>query len=200
MTPPATAEIDPHGISRIERFLDDIEDGDEETLQNFQSKFDEILKNYENIDAFGSTEFYDNKSKSECWKEELRNGKDVVKHGTKSYDGFEECVYKGKVDNHDLPIGEGHLLYSTTESFSGTFYLSVKNRVGVRMFSGGDIAKIEGTWTHGFLEGRARTEFATGGYREGFYQCGVLHGFAREFGIGGYLKEFRYRHFTLYDK
>ena len=59
------------------------------------------------------------------------------------------------------------------------------------MFSGGDVAKIDGTWRNGFLEGRARIEFTTGGVHEGFYSFGVRHGFSREFGIGGYLKEFR---------
>ena len=60
------------------------------------------------------------------------------------------------------------------------------------MYSGGDVVKIEGTWINGFLEGKAMVEFTTGGVMEGFYQYGVLHGVARTFGIGGYLKEIRF--------
>ena len=100
-------------------------------------------------------------------------------------------VNSGNLDKHGLPYGQGTLSYSVTESFEGTFELSIKNRTGTRMFSGGDVAKIDGTWRNGFLEGRARTEFTTGGVHEGFYSYGVRHGFSREFGIGGYLKEFR---------
>ena len=64
-------------------------------------------------------------------------------------------------------------------------------RSGIRMFSGGDIAKIQGTWVNGFLEGKAKVENVTGDYVEGFYSLGVLHGAARHWGIGGYLKEIR---------
>ena len=78
-----------------------------------------------------------------------------------------------------------------TESFSGTFDHSIRHRTGARFFSGGDVAKIEGSWRHGFLEGLVSVEYTTGGYHEAYYHHGVLHGFYREFGIGGYLKEFR---------
>ena len=67
----------------------------------------------------------------------------------------------------------------------------LSNRTGVRTFTNGDIMKIEGTWANGFLEGRATIEYVAGGYVEGHYKLGVLHGVARTWGITGDLKEIR---------
>ena len=178
------------GIASIEDFLDRIEDPDESILESFQSDF-EIVKealciNDDESDDTGSTEYQTNREKAKVWESDAGS----VKPNKKSNDGFEDCIYKGAVDSLDFPVGTGSLIYTNMDAFTGTFDHGLRNRTGVRLFSGGDIGKISGTWTHGFLTGRARVEFTAGGYVEGIYKFGVLHGFAREFGIGGYLKEF----------
>ena len=118
----------------------------------------------------------------------------MVKKGKLMSDGLEECYYKGGLDSCYRPDGEGTLVYSNMDSFTGVFQHGVRNRTGVRTFSGGEVAKIAGSWREGFLEGRARTDYSAGGYLEGFYQGGVLHGAARLFGIGCYLQEFSFYH------
>ena len=180
--------LDMKGLALIERFLDEIEENDEEILVKFQNNFNEIIQKHQSRVGDGSAEYQSNQEKIISFQ----NSKDApVKIGKNTSDGFENCVYKGCLDDDDQPHGEGTLQYSLTESFSGTFDHSIRHRTGARFFSGGDVAKIEGSWRHGFLEGLVSVEYTTGGYHEAYYHHGVLHGFYREFGIGGYLKEFR---------
>lgn len=179
------SSINLKGIALIEKFLDSIED-DDDFLESFQKNFNEIFEKQEGSLA-SSPAFLANKVKSDSYTSSVDP---PVKAGKNISDGFENCVFKGALDDKSQPCGEGTLIYSMTESFMGTFDGSIRNRSGVRLFSGGDIAKIEGTWKNGFLEGYVRIEYSTGGFTEGFYHLGVRHGYTREYGIGGYLKEF----------
>ena len=184
------------GIAKIEAFLDLIEDTDDEILDSFQDRYIQFLSagshnNLEEEEEHGSEEFFMNKSKIQSLKE----CQEVIKPGKVASDGFEDCYYRGGLDSCYRPDGEGTLVYNNMDSFSGMFDHGIRNRTGVRTFSGGDVAKIEGTWREGFLEGRARTDFSAGGYLEGFYHQGVLHGAVRQFGIGCYLQ-----HFSFYQR
>ena len=55
------SEIDLKGISSIERFLDSIEDVDEETINKCQEQYEEIFRKHEQ--SPGSPEYVDNKSR-----------------------------------------------------------------------------------------------------------------------------------------
>ena len=55
------SEIDLKGISSIERFLDSIEDVDEEAINKCQEEFESIFRKHEL--SPGSTEYVDNKSR-----------------------------------------------------------------------------------------------------------------------------------------
>ena len=107
-------DTDWKGISKIENFLDTIEDVDAEVLDNFQSKFSEILKKYKGIN--GSKEYQKNEALTYSMKED----RGVVKNG-KTNDGVDECLFRGTLDNFGCPTGAGTLVYSATESFTGTF-------------------------------------------------------------------------------
>ena len=178
------------GMARIEQFLDRIEDPHESILESFQNDF-EIIKeslgmNDVDKETSGSSEYEANKLQAEKWDSDAGS----VTPNKKSNDGFDDCIYKGTVDSLNFPLGTGTLIYTNMDAFTGTFAHGLRNRTGVRIFSGGETSKISGTWVNGFLTGRAKIEFTAGGYVEGVYRFGVLHGLAREFGIGGYLKDF----------
>ena len=124
-------EIDLKGIAVIEKFLDDIED-DNEYLESLQKQFDNILEKNDGC-LESSPAFLANKMKSD----QLSGTVDPpVKAGKNISDGFENCVFKGLLDERNQPCGEGTLVYSMTESFTGIFEGSLRNRSGVRMFSG----------------------------------------------------------------
>ena len=57
--PTEISEIDLKGISSIERFLDSIEDVDEETINKCQEEFESILRKH--VQSPGSPEYVDNK-------------------------------------------------------------------------------------------------------------------------------------------
>ena len=182
------------GIAKIEAFLDKIEDLDEEVLDHYQEKFPQVIAEwFKDVpeEKHGSAEFFLNQSRKESFEDSSHC---IVKTGTETTDGVEKCYYKGGLDSCGRPTGEGTLVYNNLDSFTGMFDHSIRNRTGVRSFSGGEVSRIAGTWRDGLLEGRARTDFTTGGYLEGFYSFGVLHGVARQFGIGCYLQEMSFYH------
>ena len=185
------------GIAKIEAFLDRIEDLDEEVLDYYQEKFPQVVAELFkdiNEENHGSAEFFLNQSRIKSFEDPSN---DTVKTGKETTDGFEKCYYRGGLDPCGRPTGEGTLLYNNLDSFTGEFDHSLRNRRGVRSYSGGEVARVAGTWRNGLLEGRARTEFTTGGYLEGFYCLGVLHGAARQFGVGCYLQELAFYHHGL---
>ena len=151
-------EQDDAGMASIEEFLDRIEDPDESILQSFQNDF-EIVKESLGIstdltDDNGSCEYKANKELSVKWESDAGS----VKPNKKSNDGFEDCVFKGTVDSLNFPVGSGTLIYTNMDAFTGTFDHGIRNRTGVRIFSGGETSKISGTWFNGFLSGRSSVE------------------------------------------
>ena len=93
------------------------------------------------------------------------------------------------MDSTGQPVGEGSLTYINGDVFTGVFTSGVLGRAGV-VRGGGEVASLTATWNQGFLTGRAKTEYMSGGWREGWYEHGVLHGFVRSFGVDGHLTEF----------
>lgn len=92
------SEIDLKGISIVEQFLDTIEDVDDDCIGTFQAKFEEILVHYGESPDLGSSQYFDNKIKSECLNKKRHHNPslEVVKPGAKLHDGHEECYYKGR--------------------------------------------------------------------------------------------------------
>jgi hypothetical protein len=176
-------EQDDEGVSRIEAFLDRIEDPHESILDSFMDDFAIVRESLGLREEQASKEFLANRAKIAEF--EKMGGGEVPVGAKRVSDGFRECAYKGSVEC-GLPEGPGSLAYTDGAIFTGTFSGGLRHRAGQERNAQGEVQRVEGTWVHGFLEGRARQEYTVGGWREGQFRAGCCHGFARTFGIGSY--------------
>ena len=86
-----TAEIDSKGIALIEKFLDTIEDCENDFIDEYQLKFEGVVNKCDPKDDHGSKEYQQNK----CEAEKSLKDRGEVKAG-KTNDGNVDCLYKGQ--------------------------------------------------------------------------------------------------------
>ena len=151
-------------LEKLEKFLDLIENPNENVVKLMQSK---IIPSKSDDDDDSST------VEKEEEEEEVIHDQDRV------FDGSRHCVFKG-VTRDNKPAGNGALLYANKDVFTGAFYGSIGNREGV--LKGAETGSILlARWKRGKLTGYFSRDSGKGTREEGFYVGGKKDGFYRSF-------------------